>query len=102
MKEMGMISEDYAPSEEEKSFTLYDDLSSNSLQALLLYSYLPDKIDGMSGWYGKDFASLEYIMDLCNIRNRIRVFELLQVCISEHSKEAAKQREKINDKSIKS
>lgn len=99
MKEMGMVSEEYTTPENSYSDLFYN-LSTNSLQTLLLYSYLPDKVAGMVGWYGKDFASLKYIMDLCNIRNRIRVFELLQVCINEHLKEAEKQREK-NDRSIK-
>lgn len=52
--------------------------------ALQIFSILPDIIDGMSGvWEGKDFASLEYIMNLNNIHNQQEVFNWLVIIINQ-------------------
>lgn len=50
------------------------------------------------GWYGKDLNSLEFMMELYEVDNPKRIFELIQICIEEQYKLYSKER----DKSIKS
>jgi len=64
-------------------------LTIEAQQSLMLFNTLPDKIDGMgAGWYGKDYASLEFIMDLLKIEDKYRVFELLSICTNLYMKYA--------------
>lgn len=59
-------------------------LSDNSQQALILVNALPDKWEGMSGsWMGKEYSGLMDIMNIYEIDDKKRVFELLQVCEKE-------------------
>lgn len=72
------------------------DLTMESQQALILLNVLPDKWEGMSGsWMGKDYSGLEAIMNIYEIEDRRRVFELLQMGEAELGKYyAQKQKER--------
>jgi len=65
-------------------------------QALMLLNILPDKWEGTSGtWLGKDYAGLEAIMNIYEIIDRRRVFDLFQVGEGELGKfYAQKQKER--------
>lgn len=70
------------------------DLSYETQQALLLFSVLPDKIEGMNGvWLGKDFSGIGDIFDFYEIEGRRQVFELLTYIIKRYRKYYDKQRE---------
>lgn len=70
------------------------DLSMESQQALLVFSVLPDKIEGMNGiWLGKDYSGIGDIFDFYEIENRREVFELLGYIISKYSDFYEKRRE---------
>lgn len=70
------------------------DLSIESQQALLVFSVLPDKIEGMNGiWLGKDYSGIGDIFDFYEIENRREVFELLGYIIRKHSDFYEKRRE---------
>lgn len=76
-----------------------ENLTENAQWSLILFKVLPDKIDGMgAGWYGKDLSCLAYVMDLYEIENQKRVFELLIICISEYQKFVSAERRKEYDK----
>lgn len=69
------------------------DLSIETQQALVLLNVLPDKWEGMSGsWMGKDYSGLEAIMNIYEIEDRRRVFELLQTGETELGKYYAQKR----------
>lgn len=70
------------------------DLSFECQQALLLFSVLPDKIEGMNGiWLGKEFSGIGDIFDFYEIEDRREVFELLTYIIGQYGKYFEKQRE---------
>ena len=70
------------------------DLSYEAQQALLIFSVLPDKIEGMNGiWLGKEFSGIGDIFDFYEIDDRREVFELLTYIIGQHIKHYEKQRE---------
>ena len=70
------------------------DLSLETQQALLIFSILPDKIEGMNGlWLGKEFSGIGDIFDFYEIEHRREVFELLTYIITEYAKYYEKQRE---------
>lgn len=72
-----------------------DELSLESQQALLLFSVLPDKIEGMNGiWLGKDFSGIGDIFDFYKIDDRRQVFELLTYIINTYSRHYDQQRER--------
>lgn len=84
----------WEPDEEEMPLEVQD-LSYEAQQALRLFSSLPDKIEGMNGlWLGKDFSGLDTIMNIYGIEeyDRLEIFNLLHVCISEASKHYEQQR----------
>lgn len=86
---------------EEKDIQLvsFSDLSFSSQQAYNLFCALPDKIDGMgAGWYGKDFASLEFIMMISGVISKSRTFALLLICIDEFKKYCDSERKIIESK----
>tara|TARA_Y100000034_G_C6791903_1_gene354646 strand:+ start:562 stop:852 length:291 start_codon:yes stop_codon:yes gene_type:complete len=89
----------YEP-EEENMPVDPSDLSYNCQQAIVLFQILPDKIEGMAGmWLGKDYSGLFDIMRLLDIFDKKRVFELLQICISEahkHYEQQSKMRETLS------
>jgi hypothetical protein len=69
----------WEPKEEEMPIEV-SSLSFESQQSLILLNCLPDKWEGMSGsWMGKDYSGLSAIMDIYEIEDRRRVFELLQI-----------------------
>jgi len=74
-------------------------LSLDSQYALILSNVLPDKWEGMSGsWMGKDYSGLGTILDIYEIQNKRKVFELLQVCEAELAafyKQKQKQQESL-------
>ncbi len=71
------------------------ELSIEAQQALLLFSVLPDKIEGMNGiWLGKDFSGIGDIFDFYEIDDRRQVFELLTYIINTYSKYYEQQRER--------
>jgi hypothetical protein len=75
------------------------DLVFNAQVALLLFSILPDKIEGMSGsWLGKDFAGLEDIMNIYEIEHRREVFDYLLLIIGTASKHYEEQRKANENK----
>lgn len=70
------------------------DLSVETQQALLLFSVLPDRVEGMSGsWLGKDFSGIGDIFDFYEIDDRREVFELLTCIINQYSSFYEKQRQ---------
>ena len=70
------------------------DLSLNCQQALLLFSILPDKIEGMNGiWLGKEFSGIGNIFDFYEIEDRREVFELLTYIINQYMQYHEKNRE---------
>lgn len=70
------------------------DLSYEAQQALLIFSVLPDKIEGMNGiWLGKEFSGIGDIFDFYEIDDRREVFELLTYIVSQYMKHYEKQRE---------
>lgn len=70
------------------------DLSLEAQQALMLFSVLPDMIEGMNGvWLGKSFSGIGDIFDFYEIEDRREVFELLTYIITEYAKYYEKQRE---------
>lgn len=73
-------------------------LSFETQQALILFNVLPDKIEGMSGsWLGKDFSGLSDIMDIYEIDDKKKVFELfliIQRTYAEHYSNQQKMRSK--------
>lgn len=87
MKEQGF---EVAESDVEEDTNFMDNLTVDAIQAINLFKVLPDIFigAGMGGllWIGKNLSSLEYIMDLQEIINRKRVFELFQICNEEYSK----------------
>jgi len=71
-----------------------EDLSLEAQQALLIFSVLPDKVEGMAGiWLGKEFSGIGDIFDLYEIEDRREVFELLTYIIKEYSKHSEQQRQ---------
>lgn len=76
------------------------DLTIEAQQALLLLNVLPDKWEGMSGsWMGKDYSGLEAIMNIYEIEDRRKAFELLQTAENELGKyytEKRKQQESLS------
>lgn len=76
----------YEPEEENMPIDP-SDLSYNVQQSILLFQTLPDRIEGMAGsWLGKDYSGLIDIMDIYDIDDKRRVFDLLQICIMEAHK----------------
>jgi len=72
-----------------------DELSIESQQALLIFSVLPDMVEGMNGiWLGKSFSGIGDIFDFYKIDDRRRVFELLVYIINTYYKQHEKQRER--------
>lgn len=70
------------------------DLSFEIQQALLVFSVLPDKVEGFAGlWLGKEFSGIGDIFDFYEIDDRRQVFELLTYIISYHVKHFEKQKE---------
>jgi hypothetical protein len=61
------------------------DLSLEAQQALMLFSVLPDMIEGMNGiWLGKSFSGIGDIFDFYEIEDRREVFELLTYIINQY------------------
>lgn len=74
-----------------------DELSFETQQALLIFSVLPDQIEGMNGiWLGKNFAGIGDIFDFYGVVDRRQVFELLIIIINTYSKHYEQQRERRN------
>ena len=70
------------------------DLSFETQQALMLFSILPDKIEGMNGiWLGKEFSGIGDIFDFYEIEDRREVFELLTYIIGQYNTYYEKQRQ---------
>ena len=70
------------------------DLSFETQQALMLFSVLPDKIEGMNGiWLGKEFSGIGDIFDFYEIEDRREVFELLTYIIGQYTTYYEKQRQ---------
>ena len=70
------------------------DLSFETQQALMLFSVLPDKIEGMNGiWLGKEFSGIGDIFDFYEIEDRREVFELLTYIIGQYNAYYEKQRQ---------
>jgi len=71
-----------------------EDLSYEAQQALLVFSALPDMVEGMAGlWLGKNFAGIGDIFDFYEIDDRREVFQLLTYIINEYSKYYETQRQ---------
>lgn len=88
------------PDELMESGTNPDNLSYNAQLSIIIFKFLPDKIDGMgAGWYGKDLDCLPYIMELYEVDDPKRVFELLIICINEYQKFVSEERKKEFEKS---
>lgn len=76
-----------------------EDLTIESQQSLLIFNILPDQIDGAAiGWYGKNLSELRFFLELMEVYNPKRVFELLLVCIDEYSKYMTKKRKESERK----
>ena len=70
------------------------DLSFEIQQALLVFSVLPDRVEGFAGlWLGKEFSGIGDIFDFYEIEDRREVFELLTYIIGQYGKHYEKQRE---------
>ena len=70
------------------------DLSFEAQQALMLFSILPDKIEGMNGiWLGKEFSGIGDIFDFYEIEDRREVFELLTYIIGQYTTYYERQRQ---------
>jgi hypothetical protein len=70
------------------------DLSFETQQALMLFSILPDKIEGMNGiWLGKEFSGIGDIFDFYEIEDRREVFELLTYIIGQYNTYYERQRQ---------
>lgn len=70
------------------------DLSLETQQALLIFSILPDKIEGMNGlWLGKEFSGIGDIFDFYEIEDRREVFELLTYIIGQYNTYYERQRQ---------
>jgi hypothetical protein len=70
------------------------DLSFETQQALMLFSILPDKIEGMNGiWLGKEFSGIGDIFDFYEIEDRREVFELLTYIIGQYTTYYERQRQ---------
>ena len=70
------------------------DLSFEIQQALLVFSVLPDRVEGFAGlWLGKEFSGIGDIFDFYEIDDRRQVFELLTYIINYHVKHFEKQKE---------
>lgn len=69
------------------------DLSYDSQLALIVFNSLPDNWEGMSGtWMGKDYSGLLALLDIYEVEDRRRVFELLKICEAEAAKYYALKR----------
>lgn len=56
-------------------------------QALVIFRSLPDKVEGFSGtWLGKDYAGLMDILDIYEVEDKKRVFELIKIAEYEADK----------------
>ena len=70
-----------------------EDLSYEAQQALLIFSVLPDIVEGMAGiWLGKSFAGIGDIFDFYEIDDRREVFQLLTYIINIYNKYYEQQR----------
>lgn len=70
-----------------------EDLSYEAQQALLIFSVLPDIVEGMAGiWLGKSFAGIGDIFDFYKIDDRREVFQLLTYIINIYNKYYEQQR----------
>lgn len=68
-------------------------LSLEAQQTLIVLNSLPDLWDGMGGnWLGKDYSGLGAILDIYEVEDRKRVFELLKTAETELSKYYAQKR----------
>jgi hypothetical protein len=68
-------------------------------QALILFRALPDKWEGFSGtWMGKEYAGLMDIMNIYQIEDKKKVFELLKV--AEHEAEKYYSQKKKEQESL--
>jgi len=84
---------------DKEKFIDYENLTIESQQALNLFNVLPDKLDGAAiGWYGKDFSELSFFMELLEIYDYKKVFNLLLLIVSEYSKHVSKEREKAENR----
>lgn len=55
-------------------------LSIEAQQALIVLNALPDLWDGMGGsWLGKDYSGLAAVLDIYEVEDSKRVFELLKI-----------------------
>jgi len=85
----------WEPNPDEMPLQIFD-LSYDTQLALQLFNSLPDKVEGMSGsWLGKDLAGLSGLLDIFEVDNRKRVFDLflmIQKAYAEHYSAQQKMR----------